>query len=73
MFRQESEPMKFALEYCPNFSTGLHVPGIQNEGKNIPRKNPVVSYTFENTFYCEAHQVFPSVKFMMCVMMEVAS
>lgn len=46
MFRQEFEPMEFALDNCPNFCTDLHVPRIQNEGKNIHRKKPMVSYTF---------------------------
>lgn len=32
---QTSESVKLALEYYPNFNTGLHVPRIQNEVQNI--------------------------------------
>lgn len=33
--------MKLALEYCPNFSTSLHVPRRQNERLNMHRKATV--------------------------------
>lgn len=72
MFRQESESMKLALEYCPNFNTSLHVPRIQNERQNMHRRTNGFLYALKY-YYCEAYQVFYQRSLWGAVVMEMAS